>query len=85
VGEGLGGLAAVAVVHGDDERAATLVGAADAHRFDRHKDPVDVRLEAEFFGPARIRCGTGAWNTAAREGSALSFEAAIAFALDRRL
>ena len=33
--EGLRGLAAVAVVDGDDTRAATLVGAADAHRYDQ--------------------------------------------------
>ena len=37
--EGLRGLAAVAVVHGDDKRAATLVGAADAHRYDKTEDP----------------------------------------------
>jgi predicted ATPase/DNA-binding SARP family transcriptional activator len=33
--EGLRGLAAVAVEHGDDKRAATLVGAADAHRYEQ--------------------------------------------------
>jgi predicted ATPase/DNA-binding SARP family transcriptional activator len=82
VGEGLRGLGAVAVVDGDDERAATLVGAADGHRYDRPEDPVDARLEAAFFGPARTRCGTDAWNTATRRGSALSFGDAIAFALD---
>jgi hypothetical protein len=82
VGEGLRGLGAVAVVDGDDERAATLVGAADGHRYDRPEDPVDARLEAAFFGPARTRCGTDAWDTATRRGSALSFGDAIAFALD---
>ena len=80
--EGLRGLAAVAVVHGDDERAATLVGAADAHRYDQPEDPVEARLDATFFEPARTRCGTDAWNAAAREGSALSFEDAIAYALE---
>ncbi len=35
-----------------------------------------------FFEPARARCGTEAWNAAAREGSALSFEEAIAYALE---
>jgi predicted ATPase/DNA-binding SARP family transcriptional activator len=82
VGEGLSGLAAVAVVDGDDERAATLVGAADAHRYDRPEDAVDARLEAVYFGPARTRCGTDAWDTATREGGALSYEDAIAFALE---
>jgi predicted ATPase/DNA-binding SARP family transcriptional activator len=79
--EGLTGLAAVAVVDGDGERAATLVGAADAHRYDRPDDAVDARLETVFFGPARTRSETEAWNTATREGSALSFEDAIAYAL----
>jgi hypothetical protein len=80
--EGLRGLAAVAVVTGDRKRAATLVGAADAHRYDRPQDPVETRLERAFFEPARARYGTHAWNAAAREGSALNFEAAIAYALE---
>jgi hypothetical protein len=79
--EGLRGLAAVAVVHGDDKRAATLVGAADAHRYEQPQDPVEARLDETFFEPARARYGTDAWNAAAREGSALSFEDAIAYAL----
>ena len=80
--EGLRGLAAVAVVRGDDERAATLVGAAEAYRYAKAEDPVEARLDATFFEPARARCGTEAWSAAAREGSALSFEEAIAYALE---
>jgi hypothetical protein len=80
--EGLRGLAALAVVHGDDKRAATLVGAADAHRYEQPKNPVEARLAETFFEPARIRYGTDAWNAAAREGSTLSFEEAIAYALE---
>ena len=80
--EGLRGLAAVAVVHGDDQRAATLVGAADAHRYDVPEDPVEARLDETFFAPARTRWGTDAWNAATREGSVLSFEEAIAYALE---
>jgi predicted ATPase len=80
--EGLRGLGAVAVVHGAANRAATLVGAADAHRYDQPEDPVEARLEGAFFEPARTRYGTDAWNAAAREGSALSFENAIAYALE---
>ena len=82
VWEGLRGLAAVAVVHGDVERAATLVGAAAAHRYDRTQDPVEVRLDQTFFEPARARCGSDAWDAAAREGGAFSFEDAIAYALE---
>jgi predicted ATPase/DNA-binding SARP family transcriptional activator len=79
--EGLRGLAAVAVVCGDDRRAATLVGAADAHRYDQAEDPVEARLEATFFEPARKRCGIDAWNAAAHAGSALTFADAVAYAL----
>jgi hypothetical protein len=43
--EGLRGLAAIAVVDGNDKRAATLVGAADAHRYDLPEDPVEARLD----------------------------------------
>ena len=80
--EGLRGLAAIAVVDGDAKRAATLVGAADAHRYDQAEDPVEARLNETFFEPARTRCGTDAWNAATREGSMLSFEDAIAYALE---
>ncbi len=80
--EGLRGLAAIAVLDGDAERAATLVGAADAHRYDHAEDAVDVRLDATFFEPARIRCGSDVWNAAVRAGSGLSFDDAIAYALE---
>jgi predicted ATPase/class 3 adenylate cyclase len=80
--EGLRGLAAVAVVDGDRARAATLVGAAEAHRYDNTRDRVEDRLDEEFFAPARSRLGTDAWNAAVREGRVLSFEDAIAYALE---
>ena len=80
--EGLRGLAAVAVVDDDDKRAATLVGAARAHRYDTPEDPVEARLDETYFEPARTRCGTDAWNAATREGSVLGFEDAIACALE---
>jgi hypothetical protein len=80
--EGLRGLACVAVVDGDDRRAATLVGAAEARRYHQAEHPVGVRLDQRFFEPARARYGTRAWNTAASDVSALSFEDAIAYALE---
>ena len=80
--EGLRGLAAVAVVRGDTKRAAILVGAAAAHRYDKPQDPVEVRLDKTFFQPARARCGTDAWNAAVRDGGALSFGDAIAYGLE---
>jgi len=83
--EGLAGLAAVATVDGDDDRAARLVGAAAEHRYGQPTDPVDARLRATFFDPARTRHGAGAWDATARGGSALSFEDAIAYALEEAL
>ena len=79
--EGLRGLAAVAASSGDDPRAATLVGASDAHRYDWPGDPLEARLDAEFFQPARARYGTDAWNERARRGGALNFLEAIAYGL----
>jgi hypothetical protein len=80
--EGLRGLAAAAVVDRDTNRAAILVGAAGAHRYDNPQDPVQARLDEEFFEPARTCCGADTWDVAVREGSALSFDDAIAYALD---
>jgi hypothetical protein len=82
VNEGLRGLAAVAVVNGDIKRAATLLGAAATHHYDTAVYPVDRRLDETFFEPARLRCPSKVWNAAASEGSALSFEDAITYALE---
>jgi predicted ATPase/class 3 adenylate cyclase len=79
--EGLLGLAAVAVARGDDHRAARLLGAAAEDRRDRPEDPVDARLDTEFFEPARTRHGADAWDAAASDGGTLSFDDAIAYAL----
>jgi hypothetical protein len=38
-------------------------------------------VDAAFFEAARTRCGVDAWNAAADEGAALSFEHAITYAL----
>jgi hypothetical protein len=82
--EGLGGMAAVATVRGELERAAWLYGAAEAHRYGQAWVPVDERLRTAFFDPARARLGREAWDAAVRRGAALSFEAAIAAALTER-
>jgi predicted ATPase/class 3 adenylate cyclase len=81
VSEGLRGLAAVAAVHGDLNRAARLVGASSAHRYGQPFDVIEARLDASFFDAARARCGTDAWDAAAREGGVLTFDDAIAYAL----
>jgi predicted ATPase/class 3 adenylate cyclase len=82
--EGLLGLAAVAAVDGDLQRAARLTGAATAHRHGAPHTPVDDRLDAAFFTDARTRYGAHAWDATTRDGAALSFEDAIAYALEER-
>lgn len=46
------------------------------------QDPVKVRLDETFFERSGARCGIDAWNAAAREGNVMSFEDAIAYALN---
>ncbi|MEO8687228.1 MAG: BTAD domain-containing putative transcriptional regulator, partial [Solirubrobacteraceae bacterium] len=80
--QGLAGVAAVAAVRDDLDRAARLSGAAAAHRCGEPHNAVDARLDAAFFEPARRRGGAAAWDAALGDGTALSFEDAIAYALD---
>jgi predicted ATPase/DNA-binding SARP family transcriptional activator len=79
--EGLSGLAAVAATRGETDRAARLAGAASALHYGAPYAVVEDRLDATFFEAARASCGTDAWNAAADEGAALSFDDAIAYAL----
>ena len=44
-------------------------------------DPVEARPYARFLAPARPRHGTNAWDAAIRDGGVISFEDAIAYAL----
>ena len=80
----MAGLAAIAAVRYDLDRAARLTGAAAAHLYSKPQDMVDARLDATFFEPARTRRGADAWDAAFREGAALNFEEAIAYALDEQ-
>ena len=48
------------------------------------QDAVEARLEAVFFASARRRHGADSWDTDVRQGAQLSFDAAIAYALDQR-
>ena len=79
--EGLLGLAAVAIVDADLSHAARLRGAAAAHGYEP-QDDVEARLEPMFFATARTLLGADAWDTAVQEGAELSFDDAIAYALD---
>ena len=80
--EGLRGLAAVAAGRDDLHRAARLVGASAAHRYGQPYEAIEARLDTAFFEAARTRHGVDAWNAAADEGGSLSFEGAIAYALE---
>ena len=80
--EGLLGLAAVAAVDGALSHAARLRGAAATHGYGQQQDDVEARLEVAFFATARMRHGADAWDAAVREGAQLTFEDAIAYALD---
>jgi predicted ATPase len=79
--EALLGLAALDAIRGDTRRAARLVGAATAHRYDQSQDLVNARLDAAFFQDARTRCGPDTWDAAVSEGGTLSLGDAIAYAL----
>jgi predicted ATPase/DNA-binding SARP family transcriptional activator len=80
--EGLLGLAAVAAIRGDDERAARLKGASDAQRLGEPEgDLMMGRIDATFFRGARERLGDR-WDHLVQDGAALGFDAGIAYALD---
>jgi len=81
--EALHGLAAVATVHGELERAGWLLGAAGAERGGKTQDAVDERLLARFFEPARVRLGPEAWDEASRRSGEATFAAAVATGLKR--
>jgi hypothetical protein len=71
----------VATIDGDLKRAATLVGAANAHRHDQPEDPDQARLHTTFIQRARDRSAKDEWDAALNWGTALSFEDAIAYAV----
>jgi non-specific serine/threonine protein kinase len=79
--EGLRGLAAIAARRGDTERAARLTGAATAAG-SVAEDDIIIRIEREFVAPARHLLGDERWHAIETEGTALSFDEAIATALD---
>jgi predicted ATPase/DNA-binding SARP family transcriptional activator len=79
--EGIAGFAAVAACQGELERAALLLGAAESMA-NVLGDAAGIRLEQEFFTPARERLGEERWRTAYADGARLSFDEAVSLALD---
>jgi hypothetical protein len=49
----------------------------------RLDEPINDRLERDYFEPARARYGSEAWRHAEQAGAALSREQAIAYALEQ--
>jgi predicted ATPase/DNA-binding SARP family transcriptional activator len=79
-GEGFAGLAAVAALDGEFERAARLFGAACAVTDGGHNEILE-RVEHDFIVAARLRYGEARWSAAERTGAVLPFEQAIEDAL----
>jgi hypothetical protein len=78
--EGFAGLAAIAAHDDELERAAGLHGAARA--MDQSGDAILQRIEHDFIAAARARYGETRWSEAESRGATLSFQEAIAYALD---
>jgi tetratricopeptide (TPR) repeat protein len=77
--EGIAGVAAVAARQGESERAARLLGAADS--LASLENALALRLEQEFYSPARERIGEARWRAAYAEGARLSFDEVVRLAL----
>jgi len=79
--EGLAGLAAISARRGEVERAARLLGAAESLA-EVLRDPAGLKLEREFFAPARERIGATHWEALHTEGARLDLDEAVSLALD---
>jgi hypothetical protein len=68
--EGLAGLAAVRASDGRPDQAARLLGAARAIGYPPAGDqPIYIRLERDYFAPARARYGCMAWHRNEQAGT----------------
>jgi tetratricopeptide (TPR) repeat protein len=86
VDETLLGIAAAEASRGDLARAARLTGAATGHETQARavdEDTIWSRLYDEILTPARERYGPEQWDSAEREGAALTVHDAINLALER--
>src|SRR5215211_7506518 len=83
--EALDGLACSASTRGEAERVARLFGAAEALReaVGYQQEPRELALREPYLAVARPRLSETAWNAAWGKGRRLSFEEAIAYALEK--
>jgi len=77
--ETIAGVAAVAARQGESERAARLLGAAES--LGELENAVTLRLEQQFFSPARERIGEARWRAAYADGARLDPDEAVSLAL----
>jgi predicted ATPase/DNA-binding SARP family transcriptional activator len=82
--EGVTGLAAVAACEARDQTAARLHGAGRAMGYPRSAATARIyaRLDRRYFATARARLGIEPWQRAEAAGAALSYDEAIALALE---
>jgi hypothetical protein len=83
--ESIEGLACVAGAGGGAERAARLFGAAEALReaAGYQQAPRARSLREPYLAAARSQVGDTAWAEAWEEGRSMTFEEAIAYALEK--
>jgi hypothetical protein len=79
--QALTGLAVVAALQEQPERAARLAGAVAARCGAASQPGVQRKLEAGFLEPARLRWGPDRWDAAVRQGAVLSLQEATVYAL----
>ena len=73
--------AALSAADGQSQRAALLLGAAQALGYpDADDPPIDQRVDAGFFASARRDIGDAVWEQAQRSGEMLSFDEALVYA-----
>ena len=83
--ECLAGLAGLLAAERRAEQSASLLGAAGALGFPHESGDQTIgrRLEREYFAPARTQYGIVAWQRAKAAGAEMSYDQAIAYALDQ--
>jgi predicted ATPase/class 3 adenylate cyclase/Tfp pilus assembly protein PilF len=78
--ESLEGLACAAAARGEDERSARLFGTASTLGY--QQAPAERALREPYLTDARSRLEEAAWKVAWAEGQAMTFEEAVAYALE---